>query len=306
MVYGTELDAVKAKSYDKKYPRFNALNLFPVSSEANPGAESITYYTYDMEGFAKIIENYSTDLPRADVNGVPHSVPVKSLGVSYGYSNQELRAARMANKGLEARKAEAARFQVDNSTNKIAWAGDSAHGLLGVLSTGQNIPIYTIAAGATSGKTKWVEKDADEILADVTAMYAQVSRDTMDVERPDTMVLPTDVYNALAMKRIGETDQTVLAFIKEHAPYLKEIVSAAELNCTATETNPYANAVAANGQGVCLLFTNDPDKLEINIPMAYTQGQAERRGLEVVVPCESRVAGTIVFYPMSAMIGLGV
>ena len=301
-----ELDAVKAKSYDKKYPRFNALNLFPVNSDANPGAESITYYTYDMEGFAKIIDNYSTDLPRADANGVPHSVPVKSLGVSYGYSNQEMRASRMAGKGLDARKAEAARFQIDNATNKIAWNGDPAHGLLGVLSTGQNIPIATITAGATSNKTKWIEKTADEVLADVTAMYAQVSRDTMDVERPDTLVLPTDVYTALSMKRVGDTEETVLGFIQKHAPYLKEIVSAAELNCTSVETNPYANAVAANGQGVAFLFTNDPDKLEINIPMAYTQNPAQPDGLEVKIPCESRVAGVIVFYPMSAIIGLGV
>jgi len=305
-----ELDYVKSKSYDKLYPQFTALNTFPVNSDTNPGAESITFYTYDMEGFAKIIDNYSTDLPRADVNGVPHSVPVKTLGVSYGYSNQEMRASRMSGKSLDARKAESARFQIDNATNKIAWAGDDANGLLGVLSTGQNIPVMNLTAGATSGAISWEGKTADEIVADVTAMYGQVSRTTMDVERPDTLVLPTDVYTVLSLKRLGDTEATVLSYIKDHAPYLKEIISAAELNINAFTTNPYAEGapgVADNaGQAVALLFTNDPDKLEINIPMAYTQNPAQPRNLETLIPCETRVAGTIVFYPLSALVVVGV
>lgn len=306
MYMARELDAVKAKSYDKKYPRFNALNLFPVNSDANPGAETITFYTYDMEGFAKVIHDYATDLPRADANGVAHTVQVRGIGVEYGYSNQDLRAARMAGKPLDAKKAEAARFQVDNVINKIAWIGDAANGLLGVLSTAQNIPVYNITAGATSGATKWLAKTADEILADVMAMYAQVSQATMDVERPDTLVLPTDVFNTLSLKRLGDTGESVIGYIKRNAPNLKEVVSAAELNANAVDTNPYANAVAASGSGVAFLYTNDPDKLEINIPMAYTQGQVERRGLEVVIPCEARCAGAIVFYPLSALVAVGV
>ena len=305
-----ELDYVKSKSYDKLYPQFTALNIFPVNSDTNPGAEAITFYTYDMEGFAKIIDNYSTDLPRADVNGVPHSVPVKTLGVSYGYSNQEMRASRMSGKSLDARKAESARFQIDNATNKIAWAGDAKNGIMGVLSSGQNIPVKTLTAGATSGAVNWAGKTADEIVADVTAMYAQVTKATKDVERPDTLVLPTEVYTVLALKRLGDTEATVLSYIKDHAPYLKEIVSASELNSDSYETNPYAEGapgVATNaGQAVAFLFTNSPDKMEINIPMAYTQNPAQPRNLETLIPCESRVAGTIMFYPLSALIVVGV
>ena len=146
---------------------------------------------------------------------------------------------------------------------------DTKNGLLGVLSTGQNIPVMTLTAG-TSGATTWASKTADEIVADVTAMYAQVSKTTKDVERPDTLVLPTDVYTVLSLKRLGDTEATVLSYIKDHAPYLKEIISAAELNSDTPETNPYAEGapgVATNaGQAVAFLFTNNPDKLEINIP----------------------------------------
>ena len=302
--FARELDYVKSKSYDKQYPQLTALELFPKNTEADPGAETITYYTYDMEGMAKIIDNYSTDLPRADVNGKPSSAFVKSIGSSYGYSAQEMRASRMSGKNLDSRKAESAHYQIDAAINRIAWAGDADHNLLGVLSTSQNIPLFTVMNGSTSGKTSWVEKDADEIIADVSAMYAQVSKTTKNVERPDTMVLPTNVYTSLAMKRVGDTGETVLSYIQAHAPYLKEITAAAELNDDSTDTNPYA--AATNGQGVALLFTNDRDKLEINNPMSYLQYPVQVRNLETIVPCEARTAGVIVYYPMSALIAVGV
>ena len=102
--FARELDHVKAQSYDVEYPELTALHLFPQSSEADPGAETITYYTYDKTGLAKIIDNYSTDLPRADVTGKPSFAKIKSIGDSYGYSAQEMRASRLAGKSLDARK----------------------------------------------------------------------------------------------------------------------------------------------------------------------------------------------------------
>ena len=50
------------------------------------------------------------DLPRADVKGKPTTAYVKSVGDSYGYSVQEMRASRLAGKSLDVRKAEAARY----------------------------------------------------------------------------------------------------------------------------------------------------------------------------------------------------
>ena len=301
--FARELDYVKARSYDVEYPELTALNLFPISQEADEGAETITYYTYDKTGIAEIISNYSTDLPRADVDGKPSTAVIKSLGSSYGYSAQEMRASRLAGKSLDARKAESARYAIDNSTNKIAWAGDAASGLMGVLSTGQNIPLFTIPANA-GGKTKWTEKTADEILADVNGMAKAVAKATKNVERPDTLCVPAEVYMDIATRRIPDTDATVLSFLLDHSPYIKNIVNAAELDATSVETNPYA--AASGGQGVAFLFTNDERKLSLENPMLFTQYPVQVRNLETVVPCESRTAGVIVYYPMSAMIAVGV
>ena len=302
--FARELDHIKAQSYDVEYPEFTALTLFPISNEADPGAETITYYTYDKSGLAKVIDNYSTDLPRADVNGKPSLAMVKSLGDSYGYSAQEMRASRLAGKSLDVRKAESARYQIDNLNNKIAWAGDEESGLMGVLSDGQNIPLYAITAGADSGKTTWLEKTADEILLDINGMQKQVAKVTKNVERPDTLCVPADVFMDISTRRIPDTSTTVKSFLLEHAPYLKDIVSTAELDADSVETNPYAKA--EGGQGVAFLFKNDARKLSLENPMPFYQYPLQVRNLETVIPCEARTAGVIMYYPLSALIAVGV
>lgn len=301
--FARELDHVKAQSYDVEYPELTALNLFPISSEADAGAETITYYTYDKSGLAKVIDNYSTDLPRADVNGKPSLAIVKSIGDSYGYSAQEMRASRMAGKSLDARKAESARYQIDALTNQIAWRGDEESGLMGVLSAGQNIPLYAVTAG-NGGKTKWTEKTADEILSDINGMAKQVAKVTKNVERPDTLCVPAEVYMDISTRRIPDTTATVLSFILEHAPYIKNVVSTAELDADSVDTNPYAKA--QGGQGVAFLFKNDKRKLSLENPMPFYQYPLQVHNLETVIPCEARTAGVIVYYPLSCLIAVGV
>ena len=301
--FARELDYVKSQSYDVEYPELTALSLFPMSSEVDPGAETVTYYSYDKVGLAKIISNYATDLPRADVKGKPTTAIIKSLGASYGYSIQEMRASAMAGKSLDTRKAESARYQIDYLNNKIAWCGDEETGLRGVLSKDTDVPLYVLANGA-KGSTKWSEKTEDEILADINGMLKQMARTTKKVEKADTLGLPSEAYLEPQGRRIEGTDTTVLSYIQKNLKDIKEIVSCPELDPDSVDTNPYAKET--DGQGVMLLFKNDARKLTLENPLPFMQYPVQTEGLEMVVPCEARTAGVLIYYPMSLLIGVGV
>ena len=300
--FARELDFIKSQSYDVEYPEFSALKLFPISNEVNPGAETVTYYSYDKTGLAKIISNYATDLPRADVKGKPTTAVVKSIGDSYGYSVQEMRASRMAGKSLDVRKAESARYQIDYLLNKIAWAGDKETGLMGVLSQGNDIPLYTIPANGEGNSTKWADKTAAQILADINGMQKYVAKITKNVERPDTLVLPADVYIDISTRQIDNTGLTVKKFVLDNAPYLKEICDASELQADATDINPYAES----DMNVALLYTKSNKKMTIEHPLPFYQHPVQAKGLEIEVPCEARTAGAIIYYPLSALIAVGI
>lgn len=301
--FARELDYVKSQSYDVEYPEFTALKLFPMSSEVDAGAETVTYYSYDKVGLAKIISNYATDLPRADVKGKPTTAVIKSIGDSYGYSVQEMRASRMAGKNLDIRKAESARYQIDHLNNKIAWNGDPETGLIGVLSKGNGVPLY-VPANGKSGKTTWADKTADEILADITGMQKQMALVTKKVEKADTLAIPADAYIELANKRIDGTATTLLKYIQDNLSDIKDIVPCHELDSDSIDTNPYAKET--DGQGVVLFFKNDERKLTIENPLPFIQYPAQTQGLEVIVPCEERTAGAMIYYPLSMLIAVGI
>ncbi len=298
--FARELDYIKANAYDVLYPEFNAVNLFPTTSEVDPGAETITYYSYEKTGMAKIIQNYATDLPRTDVKGKPTTSNIKSLGASYGYSVQEMRASRMAGKSLDVRKGDSAKYAIDRKINEIAWAGDKETGLVGVLSPGNDVPMYTLPMNAAGTSSRWVDKTPKEILADVKSILSFVDKVTLSVEKPDVLALPTDAYNHIEMTpRSEQSDTSIRKWILDNMTQLKDIVKAPELNASSNIT-PYAE------QDVAFLYKDDPNKFSIEIPLPFYQHTIQPEKLEFVIPCESRIAGVIIYYPLSMLIIPGV
>ena len=298
--FAQELDIVKSKTYDKVYPEMTALATFPITHELPEGAETFTYYSYEKTGMANIINNYSTDLPRADVKGKPTHGDIKSIGNSYGYSVQDMRASRMVGKNLDARRADAARYAHDNKVNKIAWAGDKENGLVGILSVDNNIPVYTLAA--IEGKTEFSAKDCDQILADFSGAIEYMASTTKNVEKPDTVWMAPSRLRKLAMTRIEGTDSTVLKFLKDNLSDITNWYESPELEANSTETNPYAT----EDKAVMVLGKKDPDKFSLENPMEFYQYPVQEKGLEMVIPCESRTAGLIIYYPLSLLIVPGI
>jgi len=294
-----ELDDVKAKTYDRQYPELNALRIFPVSSSVNPGAESTTFYGYDTTGTADFIANYSDDLPRADVFGKPQTIDIRPIGASYQYSIQDIRASRYSGKSLDARRGESARKKIDHLINRVAWCGDKERGLRGVLSDDNNIPVWTPALNAAGTSTKFTDKTPDEILKDFSDALCYMSSLTNGVEVPDTIAIDQATYIYLSTTpRSTLSDTTILKWLEANLPGIK-FERAGELQGT-SEYNPFT------GQNVMVIYKNDPDKLEIEIPLMFNQLPPEARNLAFVVNCEARIAGAIIYYPFSLLIVPGV
>lgn len=293
--FARELEHVKATTYDVKYPELKARSHFPVSGNAGPAAESITYYQYDQVGMAKIIGSYAKDLPRADVRGKKFTSPIESIGLSYGYSLQDVRAAAATGKPLEQRKANAARRGTEQTINDLAYNGDADYGIPGFL-TNANIPVATVANNAAATSTLWANKTPDEIVADMHDLANGIVALTKGAEVPTTLLLPITQYNLIAAKRMGDgSDKTILKFFLESSPYIKEVDWSNELDGAGTA-----------GADIMVAYRRDPDALTLELPQDFEQLPVQEKGLEFEVPCHARVGGVIVYYPLSASIGEGI
>ena len=286
-----QLEAVKAKSFDVKYANLQARSFIPVSHETPSGAETVKFNSYDMFGLAKVIASYANDLPRADVKVAEYRQAIKSLGCSYGYNVQELRAAQMSGLPLEQRKANAARRANEQAVDSIAALGDTVNGLPGFLALSSTLT-YTPANSAALGTAVWSGKTGQEMLADLVNATSKIVVTTKDVEHPTTWLLPIAQYNLIANTNLNTgIAATVLSHFLATNPYIKEVLPWYRL------TN--AGSGGAIDRAVC--YVRDADHLWLEIPQEYEQFPAQQDGLEFEIPCHSRIGGVLCPYPSSVL-----
>lgn len=293
MFFQRELEQVKEKSYDVLKAPLKAFELIPVDSTTAPGATTVTYEQYDSTGIAKIISNYADDLPTADVKGKEFHSTIKSIGNSYVYSKNDIRAAQFAGKPLNQRKANAAVEAHRQLMNKLAFFGDAEYGIQGLL-TNSNIPSAPVVAGAATTLT-WATKTPDEILKDLDSAVSDMLDLTKGVEVPNTIVMPIAQYNHIATTaRSANSDTTILEFFKGNNPRI-EVMWATELK-----------GAFAGGTDGFIVYNRNPDKLWMEISMMVQMSPAQEKGLSYVVPCESKFGGVIVPYPLSVSFRIGI
>lgn len=303
--FGRELEKVKARTYDVKYPAYKAKSLIPVSSEAGEGAETISYQQFDTVGMMKLINSYADDLPRSDIKGAEFISPVRSLGGSYGYSVQEIKAARFAGKPITAKKAEAVRRAYEAAVNKIAWLGNAASpefaGLNGFIYN-PNIPSAAVADNAGGTSKKFADKTPDEIIADLNSLVNDIITVSKGVEIPDTVLLPVEQYAHISSTaKSSDSDTTILDFFKKANPNITTVDWVNELAGLAVAPSGGAAPV-----DIMIAYRRSDEVLTLELPTMFEQFPAQERNLEFVVPAHGRIGGVIVYYPLACNIREGI
>lgn len=301
VMFARDLEVIKKKTYDTRFPELKATQLIPISTDAGPAAESITFRSYTEIGIAKVISAYADDLPRADIKGTEHTYPVRSIGSSYGFSIQEIRGSQMMGKQLPQRKANAARMMIEQKINKIGWTGDTEAGLTGLIN---NTNVTRVAApGDGSGSaTTFISKTPAQILRDLNALVNGIVELTKGVEVPDTLLLPLAQYNYLSVTPYSTySDKTIMQYFKETNLYIKNVISVLELKDAGVGVSPLAA-----GEDIAIAYKRDADKLTFELPVPFEQFAPQERNLEQVVNCHARSGGVIIYYPLSVAILEGI
>lgn len=293
-----QLEHIKSRSYDVKYAELKARSLFPVSNEGGAGISSITYRTYDQVGAAKIINAYADDLPRADVAGKETTIPVRSVGISYGYNLDEIQASQMTGAALDQRRANAAMRSNEQVVNDVAFYGDAESNLPGLFSN-PNIPTGSVVNPGSG--TEWVNKTPDEILFDVNDAFADIFETTKMVEQGNTMLIPPSQWSyIMSTPRSANSDTTIAQYLVNNSPYLSSLDDIIPVNECAAANNPELSTDAM------VIYDRSPDKLQLEIPVELEMLAVQQKNLEFVVPGRSRLGGLNIYYPLSLNILTGI
>lgn len=288
MFMARELEQMEARTFDVLYQDLLYKQLFPVDTSINPGARTISYKVYDKRGQARWINSHAKDLPRADVDGRDVTTKQHMSGLSYGYSLQEIMAARFAGIPLEQAKANAVRRAFEDQMNETAFVGNADLGLVGFFTTGNGIPRTTVPNGASTDP-EWDTKTPDEILADIALGFTKPIVDSKQKELPTELWLPTSQYLDLKSRRLTETGETLFSYVVRKSGWISgpdKIISVPDL----------AGAGTA-GVDVAVVASRNPDKLEQKISQDVTFYPVQQQGLEWVVPAAIVYGGLVIRYP---------
>ena len=281
-ILARQLEHIRAQTYDIKYAALLARRFIPVDNSVPSGAESHTYRSWNQFGAAKIITNFADDLPRIDVLATETTHALKSLGDSYGYSIQDLRASAMSGMQLDQHRAASARRAIELGIDAIAAVGDADAGLPG-FTNNANVPLVV------ADNIPWSLATTLEILADLNKLCNSIPNTTLQVHSPDTLLLDPTSFNLIATTPLSSTnDTTILQSFMKNSPYIRNV-------------DQWHRLTTAGAAGVNRLvaYERTPEVLQLVVSQEFEQFPPQAKNLDFVIPCHARCGGVDIRYPLA-------
>lgn len=278
-----------------EHPDVTARQALPVDGRAGPGAQVIQFRQVTAVGRAKIVGDYTEDVPKANVFAEGFTSNVRSLMCEATWSLQEIRSSALANANggsvqLDREQTECAREAILRLENDLAWNGSTKHGMIGLL----NAPTIPTAAAPDGASTnpEWDTKTAQEIVDDLNLLVNQIVENSNQVERPDTVLLPVAQYHLAVNKNMGTgTDTTALQYFVANSPYIESMANVIPIN----ELKDAGPA----GQDIMIAYRKNASKVQMSVPFDVESLAPEVRGMTTTVAYHSRFGDVQVKKPIS-------
>lgn len=278
-----QLQSIEAEMYRVKYLDLKARQLFPLKGDVSPGAETFAFYVWDVFGEAIWAANYHNEVPSQAVRGEKIIGHIEGMLSGYHYSTQDLRAAALANLPLDSELQKQAMASLERMVDRVAALGDTARQFVGFANHPN--PVVLAATGSFANPAT----AADSILSDLHKMAKRIRSDTKEVYSPDTILLPTDAYDAIATRPFNSgnsSNVTILEMFLKGNPWITSVQSWVRLA---------AAGVGSVGRAIC--YKKDPGVVQLVIPLEALQHEPQKRVLNYEVPIEMRFGGVLVRQP---------
>lgn len=283
LVFARQLETVRNKVYNKKYPEYIARTLLPFTPE-DSDAEFLTYRVYDFYAMAKIVSDYSTDFPRVARSAREYFSKFYSLGVAYGYNAKDLRRAAKAGTELAAGEALACRRAIEMGIEDAVAVGVPSLRTFG-LTNHPNVSLLTLTNGT------WASATAEDILEDLNQIVTTMWTNTLELFRPDTIVVSGFCYRLLQTKLMSVANSagvSVLDMFRKQNP-----------DVTVKHWQKLSNMNAAGNGGRMLVYKNDPEVLEFIMGREMEIHPAIQTGRDFEHQCEASFGGVQIHHPMA-------
>ena len=283
----SQLNTILPGVYATRYPeiRYQSLGI-SINTSANEWTKGIIQYTSDEAGRARWIADRTTEIPVVGVSqGQAPLAPIFMAGIGYDYGLEEVNQARILGQNLTNTKALAARRAYERFVDKIVFEGDTVKGFSGLFNN-PNVAVTSAPNGS------WATAAEDDILADINALISGVFVATNEIAMANTLLLPSTSVQLLGSKRLGDTTETIMDFLRRSNVFTSETGQALTIRGMRG-----LDTAGAGGTPRAIAFRNDSDVMEMHIPMPHRFLPVERKGLLFQVPGIFRLGGLEIRLP---------
>lgn len=277
-----QLTQLLNRQYEQAYPQTGVLELFPVTTELSPVTKNFEWLEFDGVTSAKIIADYTDDLPTVEAMASEKTGKVFRLGNAWFISIDEIKAGQALGSSLSDRKASLAREGHETLVNDLVFKGSAPHNIVSVFDQ-PNINRLTSASWTTPEIAFSELQDLIDTIEDVTLGRHHVTN----------IVIPPSKRRLLTQK-MPDVTESYLAWFKENYP-----------NVTITAIAELEDIDGAGTKGV-LAYEKDPMNMSIEIPERFNMLPMQPKDLHFKVPCTSKCTGLIVYRPLTLAILSGV
>ena len=286
-----QLEAIEAQTYDVLYPDLEARECFPTFDFGGPGAQFLTFRSFNRVGSAQVINGRATDLPKADISGKEYTIGVKSIGVAYDYDIDEIQAAKMTGMPLEARRAEAAKRGYEQTINEIAWNG--GEGLRGFFSPENALPSLTLAKPIID-KTGAGAGSALEVAMMLHAAVNSIFAETRKIHKAEFLWMSVELFHYISTTPMSQQfpNETILSYFLRTNMYITDRGQVKALNQLAHDSNLLGEDLIVAGQ--MNVAGKQTCRLREPLPLQFMPVQIH--GMTYEIPARGRFAGVEVTY----------
>lgn len=283
-LFEQQLEALLAKSYDKKYPALKARQFIPSGAGIPTGAETVSSYGYDLKGEATILASYGEDVRRVDLDGVKTTWNIVGIAAAWMMTVQQARGATMAGVDIDSKGLMAARRLIERKIDDLLTSGDADAGIDGfaALTTGATGVTLENKTGDLTGD--WLTATAANTLADLDVCFQNFA--DASIWEPTDILVPTTLYPHWRRTQLSTgSDYTLLKWIEEQ--YGVRVSSWNKLN----------TADSAGTGGRVIIYTRDEEVVSSIISQEPEQLPSVWKGLGWETIMHARCGGVRVENP---------
>ena len=197
-VFTRQLAQVLARQFDRRYSKLIAKEMMQAGEPINPGASTIIAQGHDVMGEAVVTRDYTTEIPRATIQGSEETLLAFGIISSFFLGYQQLREYAFAGVPGAMKIQEGAFRVVAERMDSCLSTGNTAGTITGMIN---NAAIAIVSPGVPAAFTgAWANAAATtdaQVMADIAIVKALIEGAT-DVYMPDTLAVSPAVYNRLA------------------------------------------------------------------------------------------------------------